>query len=224
MRFIPAEEVGEVSQWSFGAVDEAERRAAELAASQDDGTIQARYDQAYQDGFVEGHLQGRAEAQAEAQRQMQDYLANEGRETAERLAELAGALDARLADAEQRIAHGVLELVCALARQVVRQELAANPNALQPVVREALGILIADGKSAVIRLNPVDMEVVEQPLREEFSTLALTWMADASVAPGGCLVESAGAVVDGALEKRWSRAIANLGLRTPWEPEPGDEH
>jgi flagellar assembly protein FliH len=223
-RFIPSEEVGKVAQWSFDAVDEAERMAAALAASHDDGSLQAKYNEGYQEGYAEGHAQGRAEAAAEAEREMQDYLAGQGRETAQRLAELTQALEARLADAEQRVADGVLELACALARQVVRQELAANPNALQPVVREAIGMLMADGRSAVVRLNPADMDVVEQPLREEFSTLALTWMADAAVAPGGCLVESAGAVVDGSLEKRWLRAIANLGLQTPWEPEPQDEH
>jgi flagellar assembly protein FliH len=191
----------------------------------DDGSLQIKYDQGFQEGYDAGHAQGRLEAEAEAHREMQAYRETQGRETAERLAALVTALEARLAEAEQRIADSVLELACALARQVVRQELAGNPNALQPVVREALGILMADGRSAVVRLNPADMDVVEQPLREEFSTLALTWMADAAVPPGGCLVESAGAVVDGSLEKRWQRAVANLGLNGPWEPEPQeDEH
>jgi flagellar assembly protein FliH len=220
-RFIPAEEIGQFAQWDFGAVDEKARRAAQLAAAQEDPSLRVKYDEGYDQGFTEGHLQGTVQAQEEAQRQMQDYLAQQGRETAQRLAALTIALEERLAEAEQRIAQGVLEMACALARQVVRQELTANPNALQPVVREALGILIADGRSAVVRLNPADMDVVQQPLAEEFSTLALTWMGDASVPPGGCLVESAGAVVDGSLEKRWHRAIANLGLQAPWEP--GDE-
>lgn len=223
-RFIPAEEIGQFAQWDFGAVDESARRAAKLAAAQEDPALRIKYDEGYDQGFTEGHLQGTVQAQEEAQRQMQDYLAQQGRETAQRLAGLAAALEERLAEAEQRIAQGVLDMACALARQVVRQELTANPNALQPVVREALGILIADGRSAVVRLNPIDMEVVQQPLREEFATLSLTWMADASVPQGGCLVESAGAVVDGSLQKRWQRAIANLGLQAPWEPEPGDEH
>lgn len=225
-RFIPSEEIGEVSQWRFGAVDEAELRAAELAAAQiaaaqDEGAAQERYEKAWQEGYAEGLAQGQAEATAQAQQRMQEYQANEGRETAERLAALVQSLDARLQEAEQRIASGVLEIACSLARQVVRQELAGNPNALQPVVREALGMLLTDGRSAVVRLNPADMEVVEQPLREEFASLSLNWLADASVPPGGCLVESAGAVVDGSLQKRWTRAVANLGLKEEWDaPDP----
>ena len=63
MRFIPSEEVGKVSQWNFGAVDEAERIAAALAASKDDGSLQLKYDQGFQEGYTEGHAQGRLEAE-----------------------------------------------------------------------------------------------------------------------------------------------------------------
>jgi len=47
--------------------------------------------------------------------------------------------------------------------------------------------------------------------------LSLTLLADAAVNRGGCLIESAGAVVTGAWKKRWQRAVANLGLNVPWE-------
>jgi flagellar assembly protein FliH len=47
--------------------------------------------------------------------------------------------------------------------------------------------------------------------------LALSLLSDASVTRGGCLVESAGTVVDGTLEKRWGRAVAKLGLESAWE-------
>jgi flagellar assembly protein FliH len=40
---------------------------------------------------------------------------------------------------------------------------------------------------------------------------------------GGCLVESAGTVVDGTLEKRWSRTVAKLGLQSSWEVSNDDE-
>ena len=78
---------------------------------------------------------------------------------------------------------------------------------------------------ALVRLHPDDMEAMAQPLREEMDSPGVQWMADASVPPGGCLVESAGTVVDGSLDKRWQRAIAALGLQSPWEDEEGgDEH
>jgi flagellar assembly protein FliH len=93
---------------------------------------------------------------------------------------------------------------------------------LQPVIREALGLLLVDSKSAVVRMNPLDLEVLEEPLRAEFSSLSLTLLADARVDRGGCLVESAGTVVDASVEKRWLRAVATMGLSVPWQ-EADDE-
>ena len=85
------------------------------------------------------------------------------------------------------------------------------------MIREALGVLATDCKAAVVRLNPLDLDVLEDVLRQEFSALTLTLLADASVTRGGCLVEAAGTVVDGTMEKRWSRAVARLGLESSWE-------
>ena len=51
--------------------------------------------------------------------------------------------EAGLAEAQQDIARGTLEIACALARQVLRHEMATQPRALEPVVREALGLLMA---------------------------------------------------------------------------------
>ena len=63
-----------------------------------------------------------------------------------------------------------------------------------------------------------DMDAVAQPLREEVDVPGLQWVADAAVPASGCLVESAGTVVDAGLDRRWQRAIAALGLQSPWEP------
>jgi flagellar assembly protein FliH len=95
--------------------------------------------------------------------------------------------------------------------------LASNPNALQPVIREALGMLAVDSKAALIRLHPTDLDILAEVLRQEFSYLSLTLMADASISRGGCIIESAGAVVDATLQRRWSRVVANLGLESSWE-------
>ncbi|MES2878836.1 MAG: FliH/SctL family protein [Pseudomonadota bacterium] len=69
----------------------------------------------------------------------------------------------------------------------------------------------------MVRLNPQDLEVLENEVRGDFPSLSLTLLADATVTRGGCLIESAGTVVDGTVEKRWMRAIASLGLNSPWE-------
>lgn len=226
-RFIPSEEVGDVTQWKFGAVDGSDlvepepEPVAELPPEVDEAAQQALVQQACDDAYAEGFAQGQAQTALEWQQRMDDYVAGQGREAADRLAQLAGALESGLNDMQQRMAQEVLELACDIARQVVRQEVSGNPQALLPVVREALGMLVGEARPVTVRLNPQDWEALEQPLREEFAATKVHWLADAAVLPGDCLVESAGTVVDGSLDKRWRRAIAALGLASAWQQDGG---
>lgn len=216
-RFISSEDVGSVAGWDFGAVDQASVRFAARVKAQEEAQEHVRENEARQAGFADGYAQGHAQATLEGQRLIQEYIASQGQEAAHHYGQLFESADAQIAESQQVMAKGVLELACELARQVLRHELSSNPNALQPVIREALGVLAADCKAALVRLNPLDLDVLEEVLRQEFSGLSLTLLADSSVSRGGCLVESAGTVVDGTIEKRWSRAVARLGLESSWE-------
>ena len=216
-RFIPGEEISAVEQWDFGAVD---TRAVLLAAQvkvQQATTERAQDEALRQQGFAQGFEQGRAHAVVEAQRQMADFVTQQGQGAGQQMARLFEQAQAQLALAEQTLAQGVLEIACELARQVLRRELAIDTAALQSVLREALGLLMADGKSTVVRLNPSDRDTLANGAPNELANLALTLVADPSITPGGCVIESAGTVVDATVQKRWLRAIATLGLTTPWD-------
>lgn len=226
-RFIPSEEVGDFKQWKFAAVDGSDlvepepepEPVAELPAELDEAAQQALVQQACDDAYAEGFAQGQAQTALEWQRRMDEYIAQQGQEAAQRMRSALQTLEASLIDMQQHMAQQVLELACDIARQVVRHELSVNPNALLPVVREAVGMLVTEGRPATVRLNPEDMEAMAQPLREEINAPGVQWMADAAVPAGGCMVESAGTVVDGSIDKRWQRAIASLGLQSPWDDE-----
>lgn len=221
-RFIPGEEVGSVAQWDFSAVDTASILLAAQSDARQASAERAQDDAMRLEGYAQGFAQAQAQAALETQQRIAEFTRNQGEDAAHRLAALFASTSLQLQQSEQVIAQGVLELACEVARQVLRQELSVNPNVLQPAVREALGMLLADSKSAVVRMNPLDLEVLEEPLRAEFSGLSLTLLADAHVDRGGCLVESAGTVVDATVEKRWTRAVAALGLSVPWQ-EADDE-
>lgn len=221
-RFIPGEEIDAVEQWNFAAVDTASLLLAAQVKVRDEAAEESKQEACRQAGYAEGFAQGRAQATVEAQRQMADFIAHQGSDAARQFAQLFATVQAQLAEAEQVMAQGTLELACELARQVLRRELSVDPKAVQPVIREALGLLVADTKSAVVRLHPLDLNVLEEVVRTEFSSLSLTLLADPTLTRGGCLIESAGTVVDGTLEKRWMRAVASLGLDSSWE-EPADE-
>ncbi|WP_066706798.1 FliH/SctL family protein [Curvibacter delicatus] len=217
-RFIPGEEIDAVAQWRFGAVDAAALLLEEQARTRlQDEQAEAFRQEGYAKGFAEGLAQGHGQAMLEAQEQVNAFLNNQGQDTARQLAALVASAHAQLDAAEQVAARGMLELACELARQVLRHEISTNPNALLPVIREALTPLIADSKSTVLKLHPLDMDMLEDVLRAEYPSLPLTLLADATITRGGCQIQSTGTQIDGTLEKRWSRAVGQLGLNLPWE-------
>lgn len=232
-RFIPSEEIAEVAQWHFGAVDGSdpvpapeadEPEAPELPPPGiDEATHLEALEAARQEAFAQGRAQGEEETALAWQQRMDDYIAGQGRETAAQLERVVQAADAGLAALQQQMAQEVLALACDIARQVVRQELSSGPQALLPVVREALGMLVSEGRHATVRLHPADWQFLEQPLTAEYTGAKVQWVPDAAVAEGDCVVESAGMVVDGSLDRRWRRAIAALGLSSAWKID-GDGH
>lgn len=228
-RFVPREEVSEVSAWDFGsfgapaalpeppAAPEPEAPAEAVAEPViDEAALQSAREEAYHQGFEQGQLA----AQDQVRQQMADFMSRQGEVTALRLRTLVDTYEARMAQVEQELAQHVLALSCEIARQVVRQELSTNPNALMPVIREALDMLVHDGQGATVRLNPLDLDVLQASLAQEFESHRLSFIADSSVDAGSCQVELAGMMIDGGLAKRWRRAVAALGQPIAWDEPP----
>lgn len=220
-KFIPGEEISTFEQWDFGAVDTASLLLAAQVRAREEASDAAKNDAIRQAGYAEGFAQGHAQATLEGQRQISEFIATQGREAAQQFAAIFESVQKQLADSEQVMAQGVLELACEVARQVLRQELTVNQNLLKPVISESLGVLVADSKTALVRLNPQDLKALQGNLEDDQFNLSLTLRGDETITRGGCLIESAGTVVDGTLEKRWARAIASLGLSSAWD-EVGD--
>ncbi|AVO49746.1 flagellar assembly protein FliH [Melaminivora suipulveris] len=235
-RFVPREEVGEVTRWQFGAVDGAlgvlepliAQPAAVLHAAEDVlpevvalNEHEALLLQAREEAHAQGLAEGRDAERLAWQQRMDEHVAGPGREAAARMAQLAQSFEASLSGLQQDMAQNLLGLACDIARQVLRSELAVNRRAVLPVVREALSMLGNESRPASVRLNPADWQEVHEALRAEHPSTRIEWLQDAAVQPGECLVESSGMVIDGTLEQRWRRAIAALGLTEAWRSGEG---
>jgi flagellar assembly protein FliH len=217
--FIPSEQVGDAASWSFDPMDQAALRFAAKVKAQAEAEDRARESMAHQTGFEEGYAQGHANATLEGQRLIQEYIDTQGQDATRHMLGLFQSAQEQVEQSQQAMAKGLLELACELARQVLRRELTISPNALQPVVREALGMLTVDTKIAAVRMHPVDLDVLAEDLVREFPNLKLTLVPDASVTAGGCLVEASGTVIDGTVQRRWHRAVSGLGLESSWEQD-----
>lgn len=227
-RFIPVEEIERVQDWQFAAIDSAAQllavQAREREAQQAAAALQAQREQAWSEGFEAGDAHGRAQAQDELQQQMRSFLDNQARQAGEDLTQRVDGLVAQaaqqFAQGQQQLAQQVLELACALARQVLCRELALDAQGALPVIRAALDELGHGHAQATLRLNPQDLEAIGAQLGADTMGVALTLRADADIAPGGCVLESQGSTIDANVAQRWRRVVASLGLDLPWDACP----
>jgi flagellar assembly protein FliH len=225
-RFIPREEIGKVAAWHFSAIggssdpepqiEEAEEEQVDLMALQ---ALQEAREQAYAEGFTQGHQAGAQEVRDAFEVAMQ----KQATEMAERMASMLNTMSDDLLEKEQSMARQMLELACELARQVVRQEIKSNTSLLRPVIGEALEMIVEDGLPVIVRMHPDDLARMQVALKETLGESGPEFMGDTQISPGGCIVSSASTSVDATVEKRWSRAVGNLGLSIDWEQEAPSE-
>ncbi|MCP5294708.1 MAG: flagellar assembly protein FliH [Zoogloeaceae bacterium] len=141
-----------------------------------------------------------------------------GRMEAMRLFGLVEDMDKALAELDASIAGSVLGLAIEIARQLVRKELASQPESALAVVREALQQM--PQSHAMVHLHPEDAALVREYLGEQMAHVGHRIIEDDQISRGGCLLEAAGSRLDATLETRWRRIVANLGSDSEWR---GDE-
>ena len=221
-RFIPREEIDAVSRWKFSSIDSnlAELEAPSNSSTAD--TAQPVNQEAMAQAWAEGFAQGRDAGISEVRAPMEATLKQVTEENAVRVAELLHGMADQLLASEQKISRQLLELACDIARQVVRQELQVNTRQLRTVIGEALEMIVDDGLPTTVRMHPEDLARMKDALLETLGENAPDFVADATITPGGCIVQSATMAVDATVEKRWARAVGNLGLSVDWASEEND--
>jgi len=157
-------------------------------------------------------------AQVRAEAQAQGYAAGlaAAREENERLAALIATLSGDAARYEQRIADEVLDLAIALARQIAGDALNVRRETVLPIVVGALRQLPHGTQRVELRLHPTDIALVRDRLTHEADGPRITFVPDASILPGGCLIDCAQANLDATLPTRWRRLVAALGRTDDW--------
>ncbi len=221
-RFIPSEEINAVSEWRFANVDgtpHVEEIEPQLPLGPSPEEVAAQVENARQQAFDEGYALGNAEGSQATRNALAEPTRLATEQAQQRFDEALSSMRTQLAQAQDQMAQAVLQMACDLARQVLRRELTIDPQAIQPVLTEALALLQADTIPVTVRLNPNDFAALEGTGTAPAQPGNPRFVPDAAITPGGCVLEAPGTGVDATLETRWSRAIANLGLSTAWEPD-----
>jgi flagellar assembly protein FliH len=222
-RFIPREEVGEVTAWqpgSFGGPDRRtadRRRAADptppAAAPADDDAERARQlalavEAARQAGYRDGYRDGLVALESFKQSYAQQVSAQ--------VAGVVVACQSQLDALQTSIAESVTQAAVALARQVVRHELATRPDLVSVVARQAVESILESARHLSLRVHPDDAALVSAGAGEALSARGVRVVADATLERGGCVVDADIARLDASVAARWHRAVAQLGVPATW--------
>lgn len=153
-------------------------RASEALGQQ----LQQRFDAGREVGFEEGVQSARRQAEAES-------LAG----AAILLEALARAGDRH----EHELEDEVIALSRAMARLILRRELAHDPEQLRAIVSEALERLPLFADAPTVHLHPADVDALT-PLQPNEEPVSL--VADESMERGDCRIEAGASIVDAGID------------------------
>lgn len=188
----------------FGGVDdaavqeEARLRAEAAAREEQERLVREAYSRGYEEGRREGE-QGEAARLKNAVRAAEAAL-EEVRENEERWL--------------SSIEENICALAVAIARRIVDQELKVDPAIVAGLVTRALDEFPV-GQPVRIRIHPRDQAVIESRggegrLPSRIGGREVQWLADANLAPGGCLVEGRDRIIDGRVDTALERVYRRL--------------
>jgi flagellar assembly protein FliH len=169
-------------------------RTAALTAAETDALRR----RAQADGYAAGRLEGLAAGRQEAQ------------EAVARLELVLESLSRPFAILDAAVEQELVALAFALARQLVRRELKADPGQIVGIVRDALQSLPVAARDIKVHLNPEDAKLVREHLPAVDHDRAWTIVEDPMLTRGGTRVATASSQVDARLEIRLGALVAEL--------------
>jgi len=173
----------------------------------------AGHTQGYEAGFAEGREAGFAEGREAGLAEGYAQGNEAARAEAEKIQALAEACARSIEELEESTGEALVNLAISIARQVLRQTLKTEPERILDVVREVLQVDGSQQGILKLRLNPADVELVDQYLKKDGTVTHWRLQADMSIDRGGCIAETALGNIDATLQTRWQRVISTLGAQ-----------
>ncbi len=150
-------------------------------------------DEAFQKGLQEGFTKG----SEEAQKSHSDLLA----EADQTLVEARQEREKIIRQAEDEIA----QLAVAVARKIIFREMFADPSIVGDIVQEAIR-KVTDREEITVKVHSADLDFVLSRQEDLTKTIKgirkLKILADNSISPGGCVIETPNGTVDARIESQ----------------------
>ena len=161
--------------------------------------------QGLKEGIEQGRKAGHDQALAEYKARLQSVV--------QTLADAAAQFDAARIDLDSNAIREVVQLAAAIGRRITRRQALIEPAVLEENLAEAVKLVIRNSDLR-IALHPGQFRDLQAALPRiqknwpRFSHVEL--IEDASIAPGGCRLITAGGVVDADLEAQLDQVIGQL--------------
>lgn len=208
VRQTPASAVPNAAAWSLAelAVPAAKAAGVVAPASEAAQALSAQekarlIDEGYARGLADGERKGLASAQARVDQALS--VVNDLTTQLREVASLAPAI----------LEENIAALAVIVARQIVAREVSLERELVADLIRRALTEFPID-QGVRIRVNPLDLAALT--ISNATGTAPITasrdasWLADARVARGGCLVEGRDRIVDGRVDTALERAYRRM--------------
>lgn len=193
----------QVARWDLPAVSGRSVQARRSGPTVSE--LEAIEQKTHQEAYAAGRAEGLAAARAQSEPQLEQLRTQVARLDAifEQLARPIENLDAQV---EQQL----VQLALAIAKQLVRRELKADPAQVIAVVRETVALLPAAARDVRVHLHPEDAAVVREKLATPGAERAWNIVEDPVMTRGGCRVTTDTAQIDARLETRIGAVISTI--------------
>lgn len=208
-KFVSGVDPERVSTWEMPELERSASVASGFEIAMPSGT-QARMlsaedlemvrKRAYQESYEQGYSQGLQAAKVEVERELAS------------IREVLGALSRPLEELDRSLEENLLALTLAVAQQVVRREIQADPAQIIAVIRQAMDILpAAAARDVTVFVHPDDARILSE-LESGEDGAAGGWQIKPApeLTRGGCKVVTDEAAVDATVEGRIGKIAAQL--------------
>lgn len=164
------------------------------------------YEEASEQGFAKGYEEGHQKGYEEMQLEAEAF-----RQKAKQLESVIGFLSQPLKQLDQDVEQQLADLAVVLSKYLLRKESSLDAEHIHSLVHESLDYLPVKVRDVRVRLHPDDIALLNQA---EIDIKDQSWscIADSSITPGGCLVESDTSHIDSTVETRLQQLVEQLEM------------
>ena len=215
-RFIPREELSSFQAWRPGTIDGVDRRKSSqsapvpeppAAAPPKDAERLAELARARAAGAQEGYQNGYRDGLVA----LESFKQSLAMQSTTQLAGLMARLEAEFDTLQPRLAQTVARVAVELAQQVLKTELAVQPELVAQVATQALEAMLFSAKHITVAVHPLDQPLVQAAAADALSARGARVVANAALTRGDVLVHADIGTIDARVATRWQQATAHLG-------------